>query len=673
MGLTFCDYEILSASLGEDSPLPDIKNIDYIHAKMRVTQSAEKKVSSNFGKGMISTMLPYTIQNNYNRIKKTATFKAAILENDYLKAVFLPELGGRLWSLEDKTTGKELLYKNPVFQPGNLALRNAWFSGGVEWNVSIKGHNPLTCAPLFATEIFSGEEVGLRLYEYERIREITYSIDVWLPKDSKFLIVHPRIENTSNDDKYNYWWSNIAYPANKGVRVIVPADNSFVSAYIHGSYIMDYGTIPHYQSVDITYPENSVNSNDYFFDVPEKEGKWIVAVDTDGSGLLQCSTKELTGRKLFVWGTSNGGKNWNEFLSEKGSSYIEIQAGLAKTQLEHIPMKAGDVWEWTELYGAINVCPQDATSNDWAVAKGSVQNFLNKNIGEDLSSSIERIFAPYKNAQTKSIVQKGSGWGFIKNYENSLNGIKPVSAVCDFNIDSLGEVENDFYLLLSKNEFPCPSQSTPPKGFNVTKTACEHLEKYVLTNKNNWYAYLQLGVCHYYLGKTIEAEKDWNNSITAYPNAWAYRNLAMLYRNEYVKPQQACEYMYKAVQLLPTHRNLCQDLLETLVLAKEYDACVVAFDNLADNLKAIGRLQFYKAYSLTKLKRFEEAILIVNNNFVMDDIKEGEISISDLWIELYTQIATLKTGLTDKKALAKYVEEHYPLTSLDFRMHVKED
>ena len=48
-----------------------------------------------------------------------------VLENDKLIATFLPEQGGRLWSLKNKATGKEVLYKNPVFQPANLGIRNA--------------------------------------------------------------------------------------------------------------------------------------------------------------------------------------------------------------------------------------------------------------------------------------------------------------------------------------------------------------------------------------------------------------------------------------------------------------------------------------------------------------------------------------------------------------------
>ena len=73
-----------------------------------------------------------------------------MLENEYLKATFLPEVGGRLISLFYKPLERELLHRNPVFQPANLAIRNAWFSGGIEWNIGQFGHTFTTCSPLFA-------------------------------------------------------------------------------------------------------------------------------------------------------------------------------------------------------------------------------------------------------------------------------------------------------------------------------------------------------------------------------------------------------------------------------------------------------------------------------------------------------------------------------------------
>src|SRR5688572_5104815 len=148
-------------------------------------------------RGHEHSILPYRLQDQYDRRRAPRAFKTAVLENQHLRAMFLLELGGRLWSLIDKRSGRELLYVNPVFQPANLAVRDAWFTGGVEWNISIIGHGPFTCAPLFAARVRAEDDAGareigaagdvLRLYEWDRIRRVPFQIDCWLSDDAPFL------------------------------------------------------------------------------------------------------------------------------------------------------------------------------------------------------------------------------------------------------------------------------------------------------------------------------------------------------------------------------------------------------------------------------------------------------------------------------------------------------
>ena len=39
------------------------------------------------------------------------------------------------------------MHTGRAIQFANLALRNAWFAGGVEWNIGTRGHSPTTCSP----------------------------------------------------------------------------------------------------------------------------------------------------------------------------------------------------------------------------------------------------------------------------------------------------------------------------------------------------------------------------------------------------------------------------------------------------------------------------------------------------------------------------------------------
>ena len=129
--------------------------------------------------------------------------------------------------------------------------------------------------------------------------------------------------------------------------------------------------------------------------------------------------------------------------------------------------------------------------------------------------------------------------------------------------------------------------------------------------------------------------------------------------------------MMQAFSLQASHRNIAQDTLETLMKAEEYEKCISVFDGLNANLQEIGKMQYCKAYALTKLKRYAEAKTIVNPDFKMDDIKEGDISIADLWYELYGAILKAEGKIADGEAVEKTVEKYYPLGDLDFRMHTK--
>ena len=168
----FCDYNMPAAELGEQNPMPDIGTKKGLAVTFETTGRVKEDEKTNFGKGFLRTTLPYMQQDGYGRERTMRAFKAAVLENAYLKAMFLPELGGRLWSLYDKKAKRELLYVNSVFQPCNLGLRNAWFSGGVEFNACVRGHNPLTCSPLYCEVARTRDAEILHLYEFERYQRL---------------------------------------------------------------------------------------------------------------------------------------------------------------------------------------------------------------------------------------------------------------------------------------------------------------------------------------------------------------------------------------------------------------------------------------------------------------------------------------------------------------------
>ena len=140
--VSFARQQFHMADFGSVNPLPDFQNVSYVHSTVVWDDTLNEEDVRYMCYGRVGTILPYLSQDQYTREKKPTEKDVVVIENEHIRAEMLPWMGGRLWSL--KYEGRELLNHNPVVQPCNLALRNAWCSGGVEWNVSIRGHNMLT-------------------------------------------------------------------------------------------------------------------------------------------------------------------------------------------------------------------------------------------------------------------------------------------------------------------------------------------------------------------------------------------------------------------------------------------------------------------------------------------------------------------------------------------------
>ena len=325
--------EMPAARLGPENPLPPLSTAHTAAFEgVRCDDSVPEADRKYFGYGCDTGCLPHRLQDDYGRRREPRTFKVAVLENETLRATFLLELGGRMWSLFHKSAGRELLEVNPVFQPANLALRHAWFCGGVEWNASVVAHTPQTCSPVFAARV-EGDDGSpiLRLHEWDRIRGVPYQLDFSLPDGSPMLFVRIRLVNPHGRETPMYWYSNIGITERPGLRVIVPAERTF-----HHGYEETIGlvSIPLVDGIDITYPTNVQSSSSFFWYIDDDQRPWVTALDAEGKGLFQTSTARLRGRKMFVWGMGPGGRRWQEFLSVPNRLYMEIQAGLGRTQLE---------------------------------------------------------------------------------------------------------------------------------------------------------------------------------------------------------------------------------------------------------------------------------------------------------------------------------------------------
>ena len=659
-----------SAKIYGDNKLPDIFDNGFLKIKTARGAGLDDGDMERLDRGFVKTILPYTAQDNYDRVKKPRDFTAVIMENDFLKAVILPEIGGRIWSLYDKKRGKELLFKNPVFQPCNFAIRNAWAAGGIEYNVGMCGHSVFTSSTVFCdiNSYKNGRETVV-LYEYERKRGIVWSVELCLPDDSPALLARVTAENTENQEKLMYWWTNIAVTDETGKRTLAPCDKVYFTNYedgVHSLGLTDIGD----KSVNATYADQNGRSRDYFYKIPDNKDKWLVSADKDGRGMAHTSTDLLKGRKLFLWGTNVGGRNWSEFLSDKGLYYTEIQAGLTYFQCDHITMPANSAWEWTEAYAPFAGDPALIHSKDIQTAQKEAERGLVMNAARIKALDVfgELTAANRTGAQSVTV---GSPWGRIENRIREKRGLNSISAKAPFPAVKNDAAAKEWLHLIEKGRFGSEDVILPPESFMTGAYVTELLIK-AAADGGGAYTHLQLGTALFEAERYGEALAAWERSMELKPNAWAARNIARL-KNHFGDADGACFFMLKAVNINPEYRPLIIDCARLFNEAQRYGDWIRIYEGLNPRLRSAGRIRHLAAIAYLGLDMLDKAEGLIDGGLVIEDLQEGELSLEKLWEELHVKKIMRETGITKTEDALKIAREKYPLPkALNFGMNIKE-
>lgn len=619
--------------------------------------------------GYLPDYLPYTAQDGYTRQRRMAGLKIAVLENEILRAAFLLDFGGRLWSLIHKPSGRELLFANSMLQPANLAMRNAWFSGGVEWNMGVIAHTPFTCAPVFAARVETpaGDPV-LRLYEWERIRQAAYQIDAYLPDGSEILYIRVRLVNPFARPLPMYWWSNIAVPERADIRVLVPAPE----AYRYALSAADLRTIPVpvAEGVDITYSTNGRRAADYFFLIPGSQRPWISALDADGKGLIQVSTDPLRGRKLFLWGTGPGGKRWQQWLNG-ADTYLEIQAGLAPTQLEYAVLPPNAELSWLEGYGLMEADAQKAHGADWDAALAAVEARLDR-LAPRAEFEAERLRGEsWKDRPPVEMLHTGSGWGPLEARRRRAAGEAPFAgAGLNFDV-ALEPAQKPWAALLETGRYPESDAPAPAGGILVQAEWQALLEGAVAQHpESGWEAWLHLGNMRLHAGDAEGARAAWETSLARERTAWALRNLAVLAQRQ-GRPADAVSLYREAQQLRPDLLPLLIETGRTLIDAGAAAEFLKLLARLPDAMQKHGRVSLLEVEAGLAAGDLERVGRLFAAGFEIVDYREGDEILTELWFRYHAERISREENIPVDDALLNRARQDYPPPAIfDFRMTV---
>lgn len=625
--LSFSTIILNMAELGPISPLPVV--MAELDQPYRIGDGVPEELQAAARYGQVPNMFPYLMQDGYSRERTAHEVPAVVLENSKLRAVVLPTLGGRLWELFDKASGKQLLHTHGTLQFANIALRKAWFAGGLEWNIGTRGHSPTTCDPLHTAVVKTpdGHDV-LRMWEFERLREVVFQVDMWLPEDSDVLLTAVRIRNPDDHDVPMYWWSNAAVPETPETRAIAPATEAFGS-----DYATDIARVrpTEHQGMDATWLVNSPHAADFFFDIQPGRRHWVTAVDHDGDGLAMLSTSLLRGKKLFVWGQGDGGKRWQEWLSPGAGPYAEIQAGLAQTQFEHLVMPAGAEWTWLEAYGNARLDPATSHGQDWEAAVAHASARLEDLVPDaELEDALAEATRNYDLPPDETLVG-GSAWGALERARRRRSGSSW--------LDESGTPFADGATLGATDETGPWHRLLDGENFAGAESfvAGADWEELLATEGG--------AEALFHLATMKHARQDLAAAITGYGAALAAgalsprsralahrgRALALLATNNV---DEGLTELATASRLEPSNIPLLSEAM-TLSIRHGNPAQALALAAGAPaGMSDVGRIRFLRALALAGVSRGPEAAEMLRDGVEIPDIREGEDGIAALWQEV---------------------------------------
>ena len=290
--------------------------------------------------GSSGVVYPYPVIEKISDEKTEKDYLAVWLENEYVKIMVLPELGGRIQMAYDKLKQRHFVYYNHVVKPALVGLVGPWISGGIEFNWP-QHHRPSTFMPVdTCIETFDDGSVTVWVSEMEKMFHQKGMAGFTLRPGCAYLEIKGVLYNRTDVPQTFLWWANPAVEVNDYYQSVFPPDINAV--FDHGKravssfpiatgtyYKMDYSSgidISNYRNIPVPTSYMGINSRFNF------EGGY--ENDTQAGMLHVASHHFSPGKKQWTWGNGDFGRAWDRNLTDPTSSgqgfrpYIELMAGI---------------------------------------------------------------------------------------------------------------------------------------------------------------------------------------------------------------------------------------------------------------------------------------------------------------------------------------------------------
>ncbi|QHC59602.1 DUF5107 domain-containing protein [Rathayibacter sp. VKM Ac-2760] len=276
-------------------------------------------------------------------------WRVVVLENEFVQVVVLPELGGRIYSGYDKTTGYDFFYRNTVIKPALVGLAGPWISGGVEFNWP-QHHRPGTYLPTaWSLERADDGSVVVWCSDHDPFSRMKGLHGVRLRPGSSLVELDVRLHNRTSERHTFLWWANVAARVHDDYQSFFPRDVRYVADHARRAITAFPAADRPYYGVD--YPALAAERGDgppadgppadridWYRNIPVPTSYMVVGTDDSffggydhraGAGFVHWADRRFApGKKQWTWGDAPFGHAWDAQLTDADGPYVELMAGV---------------------------------------------------------------------------------------------------------------------------------------------------------------------------------------------------------------------------------------------------------------------------------------------------------------------------------------------------------
>lgn len=306
--------------------------------------------------GSSGAVYPYGVTDTLKDKCEIKEYKALYLENDFIKVMILPELGGRVHRAFDKVNNRDFVYFNHVVKPALVGLLGPWISGGIEFNWP-QHHRPTTFMNVdYSIKENDDNSVTVFVGETEPMHGLTITTAFTVFEDKALLQIKSKVYNGNDTPRTFLWWSNPAVKGGDGHQSVFPPDVTAV--FDHGKRAVIDFPIAHgtyykvaYDGVDISRYKNIPVPTSYMAWRSNYDFVGAYCHDEEG-GLLHVADHHVSpGKKQWSWGHGDFGQAWDRNLTDEDGPYIELMTGVfTDNQPDFTWLDAGEEKEFVQNF-----------------------------------------------------------------------------------------------------------------------------------------------------------------------------------------------------------------------------------------------------------------------------------------------------------------------------------